>query len=158
MAVFFFENTFKNRIFSTLAEWVFLICNILLRIFILIRLFFHCALGNYYGGGNGHHLISPTLSQKEITLRYNRSGSNDHHAATFRDPVARRAVPPTGHNGSPHSSLPQRYNTLLTRDVLRRKVSSGLVRGGVILRAIYFRLSDQCRKGGVERGDCRPGR
>lgn len=137
------------------------ILNISLCIFILIHLFFYSTLGNHYGG-NGHHLISPTLSQKEITLRYNRSGSNDHHTAAFLDPVARRAAPPTGHNGSPHSSLPQRY-TLLTRDVLGRKARSGLVPGGIILETIHFRcttvwLVSYFGKGGAKRGDCRSGR
>ncbi|XP_060877124.1 echinoderm microtubule-associated protein-like 2 isoform X1 [Metopolophium dirhodum] len=56
--------------------------------------------GNHYGG-NGHHLISPTLSQKEVTLRYR--SANEHPVSALRDPV--RRVP--SHNSS-HSSLPQR--------------------------------------------------
>ncbi|XP_026809328.1 echinoderm microtubule-associated protein-like 2 isoform X3 [Rhopalosiphum maidis] len=56
--------------------------------------------GNHYGG-NGHHLISPTLSQKEVTLRYR--SANEHPVSALRDPV--RRVP--SHNNS-HSSLPQR--------------------------------------------------
>jgi len=67
--------------------------------FFLMKMFFF--LGNHYGG-NGHHLISPTLSQKEVTLRYR--STNEHPVSALRDPV--RRVP--SHNSS-HSSLPQRY-------------------------------------------------
>ncbi|XP_050538023.1 echinoderm microtubule-associated protein-like 2 isoform X2 [Daktulosphaira vitifoliae] len=54
-----------------------------------------------YYGGSSHHLISPTLSQREINLRYR--STNEHPGSALRDPV--RRVP--SHNSS-HSSLPQR--------------------------------------------------
>lgn len=83
--------------FIIIVHYITNLNNILLLLFLMLSFFY---LGNHYGG-NGHHLISPTLSQKEVTLRYR--SANEHPVSALRDPV--RRVP--SHNNS-HSSLPQR--------------------------------------------------